>query len=283
MAKQKKERMNRDFSYQDIVERLGEDDDVSFERIGDTIIMKREEKPEKRIPAQGERTEYYEEGMDFDKGREELDEAERKLALVKREIEKRKVGRMSRKDYEELDATFLRLESRLDSLDKEVRGLRVELGYLKGVVLDKIKETSAAAPVPQSTAQQVVEEVAVGKEEKQLQLVDDNVPEMRFDERKREGGSLSFLTTTLSNIYNSFFLGAGGGEEKDDYKEFQKKLFLLVRTQPRSLDEIAYGTEESKANCLIWLTRMVDEGLLAENEKGIDRKKVYGIVWEKIR
>jgi len=282
MAKQKKERVDRDFSYQDIVERLGEDDDVSFERIGDTIIMKREEKPEK-IATQGERTEYYEEAMDFDKGREELDEAERKLALVKREIEKRKVGRMSRKDYEELDAAFLRLEGRLDSLDKELRGLRVELGYLRGVVLDKIKEAPAAAPVPQSTAQPVLKEVAVGKEEKQLQLVDDNVPEMKFDEKKREGGSLSFLTTTLSNIYNSFFLGAGGGEERDDYKEFQKKLFLLVRTQPRSLDEIAYGTEESKANCLIWLTRMVDEGLLAENEKGIDRKRVYRIVWEKIR
>ena len=282
MAKQKKERVDRDFSYQDIVEKLGEDDDVSFERIGDTIIMKREEKPEK-IATQGERIEYYEEAMDFDKGREELDEAERKLALVKREIEKRKVGRMSRKDYEELDAAFLRLEGRLDSLDKELRGLRVELGYLRGVVLDKIKEAPAAAPVPQSTAQPVLKEVAVGKEEKQLQLVDDNVPEMKFDEKKREGGSLSFLTTTLSNIYNSFFLGAGGGEERDDYKEFQKKLFLLVRTQPRSLDEIAYGTEESKANCLIWLTRMVDEGLLAENEKGIDRKRVYRIVWEKIR
>lgn len=47
MARQKKEKVNRDFSYQDIIDRLGENEDVSFERIGDTIIMRREE-PEGR-------------------------------------------------------------------------------------------------------------------------------------------------------------------------------------------------------------------------------------------
>jgi hypothetical protein len=104
---------------------------------------------------------------------------------------------------------------------------------------------------------------------------------MKFEEKKN-GGRLGFLTSTLSNIYNSFFLGAS--EERDLYKEFQKKLFFLVRTQPRSLDDIAEGTEESRADCLIWLTRMVDEGLLEETrDRASEGKRVYRIVWEKVR
>jgi hypothetical protein len=82
------------------------------------------------------------------------------------------------------------------------------------------------------------------------------------------------------NIYNSLVLG--GGEERDSYREFQKKLFLLVRTQPKSLDDIAYGSGESKANCLLWLTRMVDEGLLEEINVEDGGKRIYRIVWEKI-
>jgi hypothetical protein len=275
MAKQKKEKVNRDFSYQDVIDRLGEDEDVSFERVGDTIIMRREEPQAREIPE-----EYREHEPEF--GREErgLEETERKLVLVKREIEKKKAGRISRKDYGELDAAFLRLEKRIDSLDRELRGLRVELGYLRGVMLDKLKGAGTEELIMEKEPK--IEEVTVGKDEKQLQLVQEDIPEMKFEEREEKGGRLGFLTSTISNIYNSFFLGAKEGEY-DVYKEFQKKLFLLVRTQPRSLDEIAERTSESRASCLIWLTRMVDEGLLEEAVSGEkERRKTYRIVWEKI-
>jgi len=147
---------------------------------------------------------------------------------------------------------------------------------------DKLKDI-----VSEETAEKVeypkVEEVAVGGESKQLQLVQDDIPEMKFEGEKGGGSGLGFITSTISNIYNSFFLGANE-DEKDPYKDFQKKLFLLVRTQPRSLDEIAENTNENNASCLIWLTRMVDEGLLEETVgRGAEGKKVYRIVWEKIR
>jgi len=273
MSKQKRERVNRDFSYQDIVDRLAEGDDISFERIGDTIIMKRDEEPIKRVV---EEPKIYEEPTPG------FDDADERLSLVKREIEKKKPRKVATKDYEELEEAFLRLERRLDSLDKELRGLRIELGYLRGVMHDKLKDI-----VSEETAEKVeypkVEEVAVGGESKQLQLVQDDIPEMKFEGEKGGGSGLGFITSTISNIYNSFFLGANE-DEKDPYKDFQKKLFLLVRTQPRSLDEIAENTNENNASCLIWLTRMVDEGLLEETVgRGAEGKKVYRIVWEKIR
>ncbi|MEM3555245.1 MAG: hypothetical protein QXF56_00790 [Candidatus Micrarchaeia archaeon] len=261
MARQKREKVDRNLTYEEIVERLGEDEDVSFERIGDTIILRRKEPEEVPEPQPELPVEF----------KKELDEAERKLLLVKREIEKRKVGKIVKKDYQELDAAFARMEERLIALEKELRGLRVELGYLRGVVYDKMKAEKVEEPK--------VKEVAVG-EEKQLQLVQDDIPEIKFEETKI--GGLGLLASTLSNIYNSLFLGAQ--EERDVYKEFQKKLFLLVRSQPRSLDEIAEGTGENKANCLIWLTRMVDEGLL-EEVKGAEGygKRIYRIVWEKVQ
>ncbi|MCX6775396.1 MAG: hypothetical protein NT130_00910 [Candidatus Micrarchaeota archaeon] len=269
MVRQKKERVNRDLSYQDIVDRLAEGDDVSFERIGDTIIMRRDEAPVRKA---------MEEPKVYEEPRQESDDTEERLGLVKREIEKRKPRRVSRKDYADLEEAFVRLERRLDSLDKELRGLRVELGYLRGVMLGKLREMASEEPAAERIEQLQVEEVVVGGENKQLQLVQEDIPEVTFDEES--GGSrLGFITSTLSNIYNSFFLSA---DEKDSYKEFQKKLFLLVRTQPRSLDEIADNTEENKANCLIWLTRMVDEGLLEEAVKDAGGKKVYRIVWEKV-
>ncbi|MCX6776724.1 MAG: hypothetical protein NTY73_01985 [Candidatus Micrarchaeota archaeon] len=270
MVRQKKERVNRDLSYQDIVDRLAEGDDVSFERIGDTIIMRRDEAPVRKVM---EEPKIYEEPK-------ESDDTEERLSLVKREIEKKKPRRVSREDYADLEEAFVRLERRLDSLDKELRGLRVELGYLRGVMLDRLREMASEEPAAERIEQLQVEEVAVGRENKQLQLVQEDIPEVTFDE-ERGGSRLGFITSTLSNIYNSFFLGADE-KEKDSYKEFQKKLFLLVRTQPRSLDEIAYNTEENKANCLIWLTRMVDEGLLEEAVKDTGGKKVYRIVWEKV-
>ena len=273
MAKQKRERVNRDFSYQDIVDRLAEGDDISFERIGDTIIMKRDEGPIRRV---------VEEPSIYEEPTSRIDDTEERLRLVKREIEKRKPRKVSTKDYEELEEAFLRLEKRLDSLDKELRGLRVEMGYLRGVMLDKLKEI-VGEEAAEKAEHPKVEEVAVGGEGKQLQLVQDDIPEMKFEGGKERGAGLGLITSTISNIYNSFFLGANE-EEKDPYKDFQKKLFLLVRTQPRSLDEIAENTDENKANCLIWLTRMVDEGLLEETVgRGIGDKKVYRIVWEKIR
>jgi len=271
MVRQKKERVNRDLSYQDIVDRLAEGDDVSFERIGDTIIMRRDEAPVRKA---------MEEPKVYEEPRQESDDTEERLDLVKREIEKRKPRRVSRKDYEDLEEAFVRLERRLDSLDKELRGLRVELGYLRGVTLGKLREIATEEPAAERIEQLRVEEVVVGGENKQLQFVHEEVPEVTFDE-ERGGSRLGFITSTLSNIYNSFFLGAGE-KEKDSYKEFQKKLFLLVRTQPRSLDEIADNTEENKANCFIWLTRMVDEGLLEEAVKDAGGKKVYRIVWEKV-
>jgi|GEM_PF-4341219 hypothetical protein len=261
MAKQKKEKVDRNLTYEEIVKRLGEDEDVSFERIGDTIILRRREEPPQPPSEVPE--------LEFSK---ELDEAERKLLLVKKEIERRKVGRIVRKDYEELDAAFARMEEKLNALEKELRGLRVELGYLRGVVYDKMK--------PEKVEEPEVKEVAVGKE-KQIQLVQDDIPEIKFEETRI--GGLGLLASTLSNIYNSLFLGSEK-EERDVYREFQKKLFLLVRSQPRSLDEIAEGTGENKANCLIWLTRMVDEGLLEEVKVSDNyRKRVYRIVWEKIQ
>jgi len=275
MAKQKRERVNRDFRYQDIAERLDEDDDVSFERIGDTIIMRRDE-PERGLP---EESKVYEEPKRLGRAEADLEDAEDKLILVKREIEKKRPRQISKKDYEELDEAFSKLERRLDSLEREFRSLRVELGYLKGVMLEKLRGAGSEEPLEEKAEYPKIEEVVVGKGE--MQLVQEDIPEMTFEESRGGGTTLGFLTSTLSNIYNSLFLGAG--ETRDEYKEFQKKLFLLVRTQPRSLDEIAYGTEESKANCLIWLTRMVDEGLLEETfGMGSEGKKTYRIVWEKV-
>lgn len=184
MAKQKREKVNRDFSYQDIIDRLGEDEDVSFERVGDTIIIRREEPSARRVregAAEPER--YVEEKPHFERAAG-LSGAEEKLFLVKKEIEKRKFRGVSRKDYEELNEAFSRLERRLESLDKELRSLRVELGYLRGVMLDKLRETREE-PVMEKVEQPKVEAVAVGKEEKQLQLIQDDIPEMKFGGRKR--------------------------------------------------------------------------------------------------
>jgi hypothetical protein len=280
MTRQKKEKVDKDFSYQDIIDRLGENEDVSFERIGDTIIMRREEPEEAKVQEELTQTNDYESAPATQEQipsavEADLEDAEKKLFLVKKEIERKRVRRISSKDTQELEVAFSRLEKRLDSLEREFRSLRVELGYLRGVTLEKLQLAASEEPVPEK-----IEEVAVNKGGSQVQMVHDDVPVIKFEERKNEG-KLSFLTSTISNIYNSFFLGAS--DEKDGYKEFQKKLFLLVRTQPRSLDDIAYGTSESRADCLIWLTRMVDEGLLEEtSEQGTGGKRVYRIVWEKI-
>lgn len=264
MGRQKKEKVDRNFTYWDIVERLGEDEDVSFERVGDTIIMRRRE-PQPAPEIQPEPPKF-----ELEEGK--LEEAERKLLLVKREIEKRKVVR---KGYEELDAAFSKLEERLDSLEKELRNLRVELGYLRETVHDKLKEVKVVERIEEPKVREVV-----ATNEKQLQLVED-VPEIKFE--RRESGRLEMLRSTLSNIYASLFLPPPA-ETRDVYREFQKKLFLLVRTQPRTLEEIAERTGQDGANCLIWLTRMVDEGLL-EEVKGPENsgKRVYRIVWEKVR
>jgi DNA-binding PadR family transcriptional regulator len=280
MARQKKEKVDRDFSYQDIIDRLGENEDVSFERIGDTIIMKREEPEEIKIQEEVSQATEYETGPVPGNVEANLEDAEKKLFLVKKEIEKKRIRRISRKDSEELEVAFSRVEERLDSLEREFRSLRVEFGYLRGVTLEKLRLASSEEPTAEKAEYPKMAEVAANKDGSQVQLLRDDIPEMKFEEKKN-GGRLGFLTSTLSNIYNSFFLGAG--EERDVYKEFQKKLFFLVRTQPRSLDDIAEGTGESRADCLIWLTRMVDEGLLAEmKEQGAEGKRVYRIVWEKI-
>jgi hypothetical protein len=278
MARQKKEKVNSDFSYQDILDRLGENEDVSFERIGDTIIMKREEPEERKVQEEVTDAIEYEPGPMAEEVRADLEDAEKKLFLVKKEIEKKRIRHISGKDTKEFELAFSRLETRLDSLEREFRSLRVEFSYLKGITLEKLQ--LAVGEEPQKAEYQKVEEVAVREGGGEMQVMQEDIPEMKFEEKKN-GGKLEFLTSTLSNIYNSFFLGAG--EERDSYKEFQKKLFLLVRTQPRSLDDIAFGTGESRANCLIWLTRMVDEGLLEETkEQGPDGRRVYRIVWEKI-
>lgn len=208
-----------------------------------------------------------------------LEDAEEKLFLVKKEIERKRIRRISSKDTQELEVAFSRLEKRLDSVEREFRSLRVELSYLRGVTLEKLQLATSEEPAMEKAEYPKVEEVAVNEGGGQVQLVQEDIPEMKFEEKKN-GSRLGFLTSTISNIYNSFFLGVS--EERDVYKEFQKKLFLLVRTQPRSLDDIAYGTGESRANCLIWLTRMVDEGLLEETNQGTEGKHVYRIVWEKI-
>ncbi len=278
MARQKKEKVDGSFSYQDILDRLGENEDVSFERIGDTIIMRREEPEEKRVQEEFTNVTEYEPGPMAEEVKADLEDAEKKLFLVKREIEKKKFRRISGKDTQELEIAFSRLERRLDSLEREFRSLRVELSYLRGVTMEKLQLATSEEPAEKAVYPKV-EEVAVS-EGGQVQIVQEEIPGVKFEEKKDEG-KLSFLTSTLANIYNSFFLGAS--EERDVYKEFQKKLFLLVRTQPRSLDEISYGSGESKADCLIWLTRMVDEGLLQEmKEQGPAGKRVYRIVWEKI-
>jgi DNA-binding Lrp family transcriptional regulator len=65
----------------------------------------------------------------------------------------------------------------------------------------------------------------------------------------------------------------------DVYKEFQRKLFYLVRTSPRSLDEIAERTGKSRVDCMRWLRRMVDDGLLREMRSETRPKKIiYKIV-----
>lgn len=153
MAKQKREKVNRDLSYQDIVSRLGEDDDVSFERVGDTIIMRKGEPEEKEAPEET-RLGYEEQGPEL--------EAEDKLVLVKREIEKKKVRGVSKKDYTELNEAFERLERRLVTLERELRGLRVEMGYLRGVMLEKLKAVESEEPLVERAEEQKVEEVAVG-------------------------------------------------------------------------------------------------------------------------
>jgi hypothetical protein len=274
MARQKKEKVDKDLSYQDIIDRLGENEDVSFERIGDTIIMRREEPEDRAVQDEVSQVIEYEPGPVAEEVKADLENAEKKLFLVKKEIERKKIRRISSKDTHELEVAFSRLEERLDSLEREFRSLRVELSYLRGVTLEKLQLATSEELIPEK-----VEEVAVNKDCGQMQLVHEGIPERKFEERKNDG-RLSFLTSTISNIYNSFFLGAS--EEKDGYREFQKKLFLLVRTQPKSLDDIAYGTGESKAECLIWLTRMVDEGLLEETQQGTEGKRVYRIVWEKV-
>ncbi|NYZ78938.1 hypothetical protein H0N99_02215 [Candidatus Micrarchaeota archaeon] len=277
MARQKKEKVDRDFSYQDIIDRLGENEDVSFERIGDTIIMKREEPEEIRIQEEVSQATEYETGPVPENVRANLEDAEKKLFLVKKEIEKKRVRHISGKDAKELDEAFSRLERRLDSVDREFRSLRMEFGYLKGITLEKL-QLAGEEPVAEKEYPKV-QQVAVSESGRQVQLAHEEIPEIKFEERKN-GSRLGFLTSTISNIYNSFFLGAG--DERDAYREFQKKLFLLVRTQPRSLDDISYGTGESKADCFIWLTRMVDEGLLEETQQGAEGRRVYRIVWEKI-
>jgi hypothetical protein len=275
MARQKKEKVDRDFSYQDILDRLGENEDVSFERIGDTIIMKREEPEEKKVQEEFTAVTEYEPGPMAEDVRSDLEDAEKKLFLVKKEIEKKRIRHISGKDREELELAFSRIESRIDSLEREFRSLRMELGYLRGITVEKLQ--LASGEELEKAEYPKVGEVAVS--EGGRVLVQEEIPEVKFEEKN--GSKLGFLTSTISNIYNSFFLGAGDG--KDSYTEFQKKLFLLVRTQPRSLDDIAFGTGESRANCLIWLTRMVDEGLLEETkEQGPEGRRVYRIVWEKI-
>lgn len=278
MARQKKEKLNKDFSYQDIIDRLGENEDVSFERIGDTIIMKREEPEEREVQEEVSEATEYESGPLPENVKTNLEDAENKLFLVKKEIEKKRPRHISGKDAQELELAFSRLESRLDSLEREFRSLRVELSYLRGVAMEKL-QLATAENAEEKAEYPKMEEVAVSEGGDQVQMREDDIPEMKFEEKKN-GSRLGFFTSTISNIYNSFFLGTG--EERDEYKEFQKKLFLLVRTQPRSLDDIAYGTGESTANCLIWLTRMVDEGLLEETKQGFEGKRVYRIVWEKV-
>lgn len=277
MARQKKEKVDKDLSYQDIIDRLGENEDVSFERIGDTIIMKREEPEEIKVQEEFTNVTEYEPGPMAEEVKADLEDAEKKLFLVKKEIEKKKVRHISGKDTQELNEAFSRLERRLDSVEREFRSLRVELSYLKGITLEKLQLTGEE-PVAEKEYPKV-QQVAVSEADGQVQLAHEEIPEINFEEKKN-GSRLDFLTSTISNVYNSFFLGAS--EERDAYREFQKKLFLLVRTQPRSLDDIAYGTGESKANCLIWLTRMVDEGLLEETRQGAEGRRVYRIVWEKI-
>ncbi|NYZ76212.1 hypothetical protein H0N98_03095, partial [Candidatus Micrarchaeota archaeon] len=276
MTKQKKEKVDRDFSYQDIIDRLGENEDVSFERIGDTIIMRREEPEEKKTQEEFTNVTEYEPGPMAEEVKADWEDAEKKLFLVKKEIEKKRISRISGKDTKELELAFSRIDSRIDSLEREFRSLRMELGYLRGVTLEKLQLAASEEPAEKEEYPKV-EEVAVS-EGGQVQMMQEEIPEMKFEEKK-EGGKLGFLASTITNIYNSFFLGVG--EEKDGYTEFQKKLFLLVRTQPRSLYDIAFGTGESRANCLIWLTRMVDEGLLEEtDEQGAEGRRVYRIVWE---
>lgn len=275
MTRQKKENINKDLSYEDIISKLGENEDVSFERIGDTIIMRREEPEEPKVQPEISDAVEYESGPEPEKVKAELEDAEKKLFLVKKEIEKKRPKRLSGKDAQELDSAFSRLEDRLNSVERELRGLRVELSYLRGITLEKL----TASEREEKEEYPKVEEVAVSEGGSQVHMMEDDIPEMKFEEKKN-GSRLGFLTSTISNIYNSFFLGAN--DERDAYKEFQKKLFLLVRTQPRSLDEIAYGTGDSRANCLIWLTRMVDEGLLEETKNGVEGKRIYRIVWEKV-
>jgi hypothetical protein len=277
MTRQKKEKVDKDFSYQDIIDRLGENEDVSFERIGDTIIMKREEPEEVNVQEEVSQVNEYEASPVPESAKTNLEDAEKKLFLVKKEIEKKRARHISGKDAKELDDAFSRLETRLDSVEREFRSLRVELGYLRGITLEKL-QLASEEPVAGKEYPEV-QQVAVSESGEQVQLAPEEIPEVKFEEKKSES-RLGFLASTLSNIYGSFFLG--NGENKDAYRDFQKKLFLLVRTQPRSLDDISYGTGESKANCLIWLTRMVDEGLLEETPQGADGRHVYRIVWEKI-
>ena len=95
-----------------------------------------------------------------------------------------------------------------------------------------------------------------------------------------------FITAPLVTLYNILSMNQFKKSEKayerkggDVYREFQRKLFYLVKTSPRSLDEISERTGESRIDCMRWLRRMVDDGLVREiKSETRPRKIIYKIV-----
>jgi len=276
--------------YADILNKIEADSEVSFERVGDTILIRKgkAQKPRAGGVEKGIRT--YEPYVER--------EATASMREGKKYEDDGKTIKISFEEVQELLDAFSKLDERLASLEGELKNFRSELSHLRNTSLEKFYKKSyeqlGIETIQYPRAYDLVgeETLSIDRENelvKKLESTSEKV-DLRMKEKPSFISKFGFITAPLITLYNFLstipFRKSEKVSEKewkvDVYKEFQRKLFYLVRTGPRSLDEIAEKTGEDKINCMRWLRRMVDDGLLEElRSETKPRRIIYRIVWDK--
>jgi hypothetical protein len=278
MKRAKTIKLDKSMRYADILNKIEADSEVSFERVGDTVLVKRETPTKSRGEVGSKEVPSY--GLDIS------EYLSQKTAIDEsngREI------KISFEEIQELINAFSKLDERLASLENELKDFRGDLSNLKNTSLEKFNKKSyehlgiETIQYPKTYELGSEETLPIRREEEFRLGGRKEVPEVK--EKPSSRLRFDFITGPLIAVYNLLSMPQSRKSEKvyertgDVYKEFQRKLFYLVRTSPRSLDEIAERTGKSRVDCMRWLRRMVDDGLLREMRSETRPKKIiYKIV-----
>lgn len=275
-------KLDKSMRYADILNKIDADSEVSFERVGDAVLVKREGAAKGREEASTRKVPSYEPDISG-------------YLLQKTVVDDKHEGdgkevRITFEEIQELINAFSKLDERLASLEDELKDFREELGHLKNTSLEKFNRKSYEHLGVETIQYPKTYELG-GEETFPVRREDGFGPEKRmevpkFKEKPPQGSRLDFITSPLITLYNLLSMShprkSDKVHERDAYKEFQRKLFYLVRTSPRSLDEIAENTGEGMIDCMRWLRRMVDDGLLMElRSETRPNKRIYRIVLDR--